>query len=129
GQGDDALAAARSTGDHDDRLGVLVPGPLYCVQYQLVGDPLLVQQSEMFALRQGRRGVGEQVSARPDRACQEPVRRVDAGLGRQDAAEVLDELAATLPSEQPALLSHRLREQVTYIVVGGVVQVRRTADE
>ncbi len=49
GQRDDALAAARATGDDDDCLGIASTRRLGRVQHQIVGKPLLVEQHELLA--------------------------------------------------------------------------------
>ena len=99
------------------------------MQHQLVRDALFVEQGEVRALPHDVGGVREQVLARAYGTGQEPVRGSGTRLGGQDAAQEVQELAAALAGEQPAVLGGRHREQVAHAVVAGVVQVRRAADE
>jgi hypothetical protein len=124
GQCDDALARARAA-DHDDRLlGDAATGPLQCAQHQAVRRLLLVLQPESLAPLHLVGGQRQQLPARAHRAAEQLVGRLRTGGRGQPPLEVVEELRAPLPGEQPTLLVLGQPEQLLDVEVRRVVQVR-----
>ena len=122
-QRDDALAAARPSAHNDDPLAIIGMAALHCVEYELVGQSLLCQQGELFAILDLLRGYGKELPAGSDCARQEPIRRCSARRRREVVAEVVEELAPPLGGEQPTAFVLSQAVQVLDPLVGGVVQI------
>lgn len=115
-------------GHHDDLFVIRLSRPPHCGHDRLVGEPLFIEQDELFPVAHLCGSNGHQLPRRPDLGLQQGIGRICTGLRGQTRTQVAQEGATLITREHPAVIIFCDMAQARHFGLHRVVQVRHSDD-